>query len=461
MTDMIAHARSVGVLNPTLDLFKIPPTDLSMSSCRFVPINPFTTGINPVDFQIDPQEDYIDLNRSYFEVELQMKNAADNANLVAADTLFPVNNLAHSLFKQINVRLNGTLISPQTDTYHYKAYLETLLNNNRQDGETILQPEGWFNGINVPDALTANQLDLAHADFAALSQDTQEVVRGMKGLLADFVGGNKVTLRFKPYLEVFHLSKALVPGVQLQIQMYFNSPDMFTMRFQGAKALRLRQEDVKVKLYLAQVRVTASIYRELRNSMLEGKTVTYPTVRSEIRTYSHPADQRYFECNNPFHNQLPNVLVVALIEAAAFNGDVTKYPFSFKKFNVTSVKQLVRGEEYPYETLELQHDSGAKDRRGYYRLLQASGSLRKSTGNMIRREDWGQDKHCTLFVFDNTANGNLHSSVLNPKQSGDLRLVINFGANPGENLTVLLYGEFENILEIDRNKTVVYDVYQQ
>ena len=25
MTDMIAHARSVGVLNPTLDLFKIPP----------------------------------------------------------------------------------------------------------------------------------------------------------------------------------------------------------------------------------------------------------------------------------------------------------------------------------------------------------------------------------------------------------------------------------------------------
>ena len=233
------------------------------------------------------------------------------------------------------------------------------------------------------------------------------------------------------------------------------------MRFAGAKALRLRQEDVKVKLYLAQVTVTESIYRDLRNSMLEGKTVTYPTVRSEIRTYSHPGDQRYFECNNPFHNQLPNVLVVALIEAAAFNGDVTKYPFSFKKFNVTSVKQLVRGEEYPYETLELQHDSGAKDRRGYYRFLQASGSLRKSTGNMVRREDWGQDKHCTLFVFDNTANGNLHSSVLNPKQSGDLRLVINFGANPGENLTVLLYGEFENILEIDRNKTVVYDVYQQ
>ena len=132
-----------------------------------------------MDFQIDPQEDYIDLNRSYFEVELQMKNAADNANLVAADTIFPVNNLAHSLFKQINVRLNGTLISPQTDTYHYKAYLETILNNNRQDGETILQPEGWFNGINIPDALTANQLDTTHGDFRALSLENQQLVRDM------------------------------------------------------------------------------------------------------------------------------------------------------------------------------------------------------------------------------------------------------------------------------------------
>ena len=112
MTEMIAHVRSAGVPNPVLNLFKVLPTDLSMASSCFVPINPFTTGIDPMDFQTDPQEDYIDLNKSYFEVELQMKNATDNANLVVADTIFPINNLAHSFFKQINMRLNRTLISP-------------------------------------------------------------------------------------------------------------------------------------------------------------------------------------------------------------------------------------------------------------------------------------------------------------------------------------------------------------
>ena len=51
--------------------------------------------------------------------------------MAAANNLFSLNNLAHSFFKQISVRVNGTLISPQTDTYHYKAYLETLIQRHR------------------------------------------------------------------------------------------------------------------------------------------------------------------------------------------------------------------------------------------------------------------------------------------------------------------------------------------
>ena len=64
MTDMIAHTRLAGVRNPALNLFKVPPTDLSMASRCFVLINPFTTGIKPVDFQVDQQEDYINLNKN-------------------------------------------------------------------------------------------------------------------------------------------------------------------------------------------------------------------------------------------------------------------------------------------------------------------------------------------------------------------------------------------------------------
>ena len=79
---------------------------------------------------------------------------------------------------------------------------------------------------------------------------------------------------------------------------------------------------------------------------------------------------------------------------------------------------------------------------------------------MVRRADWGHGSKCTLFVFDNTANGCLNTSVWNPKQSGELRLVIQFRANPDANLVILVYGEFENMMEIDRRRTETYDVYQ-
>ena len=46
----LLHPRSKSLLNPQLNLFTVPPTDLSMSSYRIVPIQTYTTGINPLEF---------------------------------------------------------------------------------------------------------------------------------------------------------------------------------------------------------------------------------------------------------------------------------------------------------------------------------------------------------------------------------------------------------------------------
>ena len=242
--------------------------------------------------------------------------------------------------------------------------------------------------------------------------------------------------------------------------MYFNSPNLFLNGVNVAG--RLTHENVKVRMYLCQVRLNPSVYRELMTKMSVNRTiVAYPTVRSEIRTFNMQGNQQRYECNNLFQGRIPNRVIVGLVLSEAFNGNIARDPFCFQKFGVSSIRQLVRGEEYPYETLELVHNDSTQDLRGYYRFLQATGCLCKHQGNMVRRQDWGQDKNCTLFVFDNAANGCLDSPVLNPKQSGELQIVLNFGVPPGENITVILYGEFENLLEIDKNKAVLYDIYQR
>ena len=150
-----AHPRSEGTVNPALRIFKVPSTDISINAYRMVTVQPTTTGINPMEFIIPGLDDFVDLGRSYFTMELRLQKST-NDNLVANEKLWPVNNLAHSIIKQIDLHLNGTLISPQSDTYHYKAYLETLLNYDREDGKTVLGPQGWFNQVDFPPQWTAN-----------------------------------------------------------------------------------------------------------------------------------------------------------------------------------------------------------------------------------------------------------------------------------------------------------------
>ena len=92
-------------------------------------------------------------------------NTTGNNGLFADETgpsdatkyVYCVNNFGHSLFNQMNVSFNGVLMTEQSNAYHQKAYLETLQNYNRQEGETTLAAQGWVNELNVLDSLTPDQ----------------------------------------------------------------------------------------------------------------------------------------------------------------------------------------------------------------------------------------------------------------------------------------------------------------
>ena len=90
-------------MNPALRIFKVPPTDISINAYRMVTIQPTTTGINPMEFIIPGLDDFVDLGRSYFTMELSLKKS-DVGNLVANEKMWPVNNLAHSIIKQIDLQ---------------------------------------------------------------------------------------------------------------------------------------------------------------------------------------------------------------------------------------------------------------------------------------------------------------------------------------------------------------------
>ena len=459
-----AHPQSDRVITPGLKVFEVPPTDISIESYRMVTIQPTTTGINPMEFIIPALDDHVDLNRCYFTMHLRLKKSTA-ANIALADKLWPANNLAHTIIKQIDLRLNGTLISPQSDTYHYKAFLETLLNYTRDEGQTLLRHQGWFNALDFPPEWTANNTDTTsqsgrgHDDYIALTANQKAALAFSKAEQTMYVDGARHSLVFQPHLEAFHTGHILVPGVEIKMKFHFNSPNLF-LNGTGL-AGRLLEAEIQIQFHLCQLRLNPQVYKSISEKRHnERELAKYPTVRSEIRTFNMMGTLTRFDIPNLFQNRIPDQMIVGLLDSRAFNGETTRDPFCFQKFGLRTIRQMVRGEEYPYETLELNHNNRDRDILGYFRFLQASGRWMKKQSSMVRQDEWGQGRGCTLFMFDNVANGRADTRTLNPKQSGDLQLVLEFGAAPNTNITVLVYAEFENLLEIDSNGAVLYNIYQ-
>ena len=233
----------------------------------------------------------------------------------------------------------------------------------------------------------------------------------------------------------------------------FSSPDFFL----NGVALheRLIPQDLEMTFHLCQLTLSAPLYKTLDTARHNRREVAkYPTVRSEIRVFSHAANQLEFNEGNLYQGRIPDRLVVGLLHTLSYYGDVAYPPFSFQKFGLSQIKQLVRGEVYPASALELNHNNTHKDLEGYFRFLVASEAWRKGQASMVEQEMWmwGGAGCCTLFMFDNVpADSTADSTLMNPRQDGDLRIRFKLGAAVNHVINVLLYAEFENVLEIDGN----------
>ena len=120
----------------------------------------------------------------------------------------------------------------------------------------------------------------------------------------------------------------------------------------------------------------------------------------------------------------------------------------------------MNGEEYPYRTLELTGDEAYEDLLGYDRFLQAMGAYNKNKIPMLLPGDWGQGNNCTLFMFNNVPSSKADDhQYRNPRQLGNVRLVIDLRAAVNHNITVLVWSEYEYVYEINHLGGIKYNIY--
>ena len=129
MMGSLIHEKSCESEKSELDLFAVPPTQTSLVHGFYVEHRPTSSLMDgaPVEFCISEEGNYyINLANSLLYVRASVVTS-DGEELAADAQVAPVNNWLHSLWSQVDLSLNNVLVMQSSNTYPYRAYIETLL----------------------------------------------------------------------------------------------------------------------------------------------------------------------------------------------------------------------------------------------------------------------------------------------------------------------------------------------
>ena len=147
------HEKSQITTIPELDIFSLPPTQESISKTYYTEHRPLSTlsSTQQIQFSVNSAiDEYINLRDTLFYIKLKvnLKKATD----VTDDDwkkIQPVNNLLHSIFKNIHLDIDNKNITRTPPTYAYKSYFENLLGFTETSKVGYMSAQGWINDFDA------------------------------------------------------------------------------------------------------------------------------------------------------------------------------------------------------------------------------------------------------------------------------------------------------------------------
>lgn len=146
------HPHSNLVSKSELYLFSLPSTQPSIFESLYSSFNPISSVsgyLVPIEFIIPACGDLL-IDPSHIHLYIKGRiEKPDGTALPEDSSYYPENNILHSLFTNVDVYLNDVNCSNGGSNYHYRAFLETLLNFNDDAKSTLLGAEGYYKDATV------------------------------------------------------------------------------------------------------------------------------------------------------------------------------------------------------------------------------------------------------------------------------------------------------------------------
>ena len=436
----LLHPQSSESVHSGLDLFSLPITQTSIEEGHFVEIFPLATLSHgaPIEFAVSGEtQDYLDLSNTYLHIQVQVQRG-DGSYLQVDDIVGPTNLFLHSLFSQIDLSLNGTLITNSDNNYPYRAFIETFLNYSKETQcSGHLQTEFLYND-------TPGQ----HNDVRGDDENQNEGFKTRKTLASK---GNVIDLMGRIHSDLFSQERYLLSGIDLKLRL-IPSKSSFCLMAQDSEK-NFKANITHASLFVRRSRLNPMISLA-HNKALEKGNVKYPIKRNIIKTFSIPQGYQSTVQDNLFLTQIPNKLIICLVASSAFNGCYQKNPFNFEHFNLNYLGITISGQFYPGRPLTPNfHETGCVS-RSYLSTLIGSGLIHKESTSGFSLD---QFKHgWSIFAHDLTPSL-LDNDEFELIRSAPLRIELKFHKPLEEPVTVICYAVLDGLIEITKSRQILTD----
>jgi len=439
---------SVPSTKSELDLFQIPPTQVSVtkSQWREVQLKNPCTNAGPYEFHISPDPQMLHLNKNYLFTELKIVRANDgdlvhgqqipagDGAIDPNDHVGPINLIAKTFFRQVQVYINGTQIFDSGDKYAYKAYLETELNYGEDAKKSQLQMAIYHK--DVPN--NAGAIDAV--DNA-----------GLQARMQYFIRDNTVQLMSPIHCDLFMQDRYLLNNVDLRVTLHRN-PDVFSLMSFAANA-GYKFQVTAMRWYVKGVDILPSVSLGVERT-LQRYTAKYPVRRVEVKSFHVSAGRRETPENALFNGQIPRRVIVGCVDADAYHGTYQKSPFNFKNYQIREIYVTAGGETVPARPLSPDF-ANQKYTRAFCQLFEGMGMSGENKGNGIDLKSFANG--WCLFCFDLSPDQD-DGGHWDLAKEGSTAINIQFGANiPEPGVEVICYAEFDNLIILDRNRQPFLD----
>ena len=430
----LLHQASPSCSLSQTNFFELPPTQLAIEKSYITTINPVTSvnstnsaSTQPIDFRVTSSSElFVDPSK----IDLYLKGRIlpkDNADFEATDEVYPINTILHTLFKSVEVSLNNVAISNSQGDYSIRAFLEKLLSFNRDSKSTVLGSEGFH----VPEGLEYHKSNF----------------KKTKDLSFEMMGGLHVDLCMQ--------DKLLLTNVDIDIRLIRNDPKFYLQCSNQTAAKDPYIQIDEIMLYVTRVKLSAPVFIDLQKQLMSERAL-YPIKRVETRKLNLIKGLQNYDIQNLIIGTLPTRIIIGVMSHEDAVGNYNTTPLAFKHFNLSSLALYNHGVEIQKGFRCNFDKKPAQCVRAFRSVFELIGDS-LTTGNGISLKSYVEND-CVLYGFDLTNDlSSCSPGYLNVSERGDVALKVSFSTNTTQSLNLLLYMEYNNIIEIDNLGRVTHD----